>query len=720
MEPSLQRTSIFAEVTGTLAPQGIADAITMAAVVLVSAAFLLRDFTWDRPDPYRHLWFERPQDNGGSNQRKQHTTRNIAQKLEELKKDAVVFWGSQSGTAEGLGARLGRELQQRFHLDTFVADLSDFDPETIVSIPRHKLVIFVLATYGDGDPSDNATDFFDWLQRQAKQQSEDHPSQLGSLRYAAFGLGNSHYQFYNRIVDVVDGALQHLGAERLVDIGKADDALGSTEEDYISWKERLYSHLVSDLGLGEHDVKYEPVVSIVPDDSLEPVDLYIDEPIHSSDSSSSTKKSTPSTAIKDLPIRTARQLCSFGDPAAPAATGGCLHIDLDLANHPQLRYKTGDHLAIWPTNPEIEVDRLLSVLGSSDQKKRHRPLLIKSLDMTVKVKVPTPTTLYALLRHHLEICAPVPRDIVLRLGEFAPSTSARKYLLGIGRSKDAYTDFTSVTHVTFGRLLEHALAVEPSTEKVYWSGLPLSFILETLPRLQPRYYSISSSSVVSPRVPSITVGISNTRLETGTLSPIEIPGLATSLLNGKALSLQHGNASVFAHIRQSKFRLPALPSTPLLMVAAGTGLAPFRAFIEERLRLKSIGAGGNSKPIGQMMLIFGCQSPEKDYLYRDEIEDMQRQLSGKLKIVTAFSRALSVLGQKTYVQHRIREHADEVAALLLDNANFYVCGRASMAREAGKAVNDAVALSKNWDGQQIREWAEGLKRNRKWQEDVWG
>ncbi|KAI6778610.1 NADPH--cytochrome P450 reductase [Emericellopsis cladophorae] len=736
MEAFLRSSPKLAEVAGTLAPRTTADAATVTTVALVAAAFLLREYTWDRPDQYRHLWYERPQDDGGLGPAKQRATRNIARRLEELNKDAVVFWGSQSGTAESLGARLGRELQQRFHLDTLVADLSDFDPASIAEIPRHKVAVFVLSTYGDGDPSDNAAEFFDWFRRQAMDKANSHARPLGSLRYAAFGLGNSHYQHYNRIVDVVTEALQQLGAERLLDTGKADDALGTTEEDYVSWKEVLFSRLCQDLHLQEHPVTYEPVLSVIPDSSLEPIDLYIDEPVHSSDSRSSTNKNTPNTPIHYLPIRSARQLCSSSVSSPSEAQSGCLHMDIDLADHPQLRYKTGDHLAIWPTNPAQEVKRLLDMLDLSEQGKRDQPLLIKSLDPTVKVKVPTPTTIDALLRHHLEICAPVPRDTIRRLAEFAPTTRARDFLLDVGRRKDAYLAFTSVTHVTLGRLLEHALTMgadaaahgEPAAA---WTRLPLSFVLEALPRLQPRYYSISSSSIVSPRMPSLTVGISSTRLMTETQTPVEIPGLATGFLRDKATLLEQGPVSVFAHVRQSKFKLPALASTPLVMVAAGTGLAPFRAFIQERLRLHNIDNGGNSKPVGRMMLFFGCQSPERDYLYGDEMLEMQRQLGDKLSIVTAFSRAgdpaaddgddkVSLPRGKTYVQHRIAEHADAVAEMLSDGASLYICGRASMAREVGKAVTSAVASSKRWDAQEPRAWLQGLKRSRKWQEDVWG
>jgi NADPH-ferrihemoprotein reductase len=96
------------------------------------------------------------------------------------KKDIVIFWGSQSGTAEGLANRLVRDCRSRFGLDALAADLSDYDPDSISNIPETKLAIFIISTYGEGDPSDNATHFLSWIE-------SNKTVQFSRLRYAAFG-----------------------------------------------------------------------------------------------------------------------------------------------------------------------------------------------------------------------------------------------------------------------------------------------------------------------------------------------------------------------------------------------------------------------------------------------------------------------------------------------------------------------------------------------------
>src|SRR5205814_974851 len=109
----------------------------------LATARLLQGRVWDKPDPYRYIYFERPQEQLRANDGLPEETRNVAQKLEETGKRGVVFWGSQSGTAEGFAERLSRNLRLRFGLDTFAADLSDYDPESIALVPESKIVFFI-------------------------------------------------------------------------------------------------------------------------------------------------------------------------------------------------------------------------------------------------------------------------------------------------------------------------------------------------------------------------------------------------------------------------------------------------------------------------------------------------------------------------------------------------------------------------------------------------
>ncbi|PKX98619.1 NADPH cytochrome P450 oxidoreductase family protein [Aspergillus novofumigatus IBT 16806] len=637
-------------------PASVADYAALTVLSIIAGTYVSRGILWDRPDPYLHLVYERPQlKNGGaagSNASKQ--TRNIAQKTDETGKNVVVFWGSQSGTAEGFAHRLAREVSLRFGQEAMTADLSDYDPDSVSMIPDSKLAIFILSTYGEGDPSDNTAEFWDWVH---KTQNVS----LSNLRYAAFGLGNSNYKFYNRVVDIVADALDRFGAKSLMPVGKANDAEGTTQEDFMSWKEDLFATFKQQLGFQEGEVKYMPTLSVQEDESLEPIDLHHGEPDNRRDSFKSAAQCSP---VRAVDISSTRELFTCSDRH-------CLHIELDLSSQPEFTYKTGDHLAVWPGNPDAEVDVLVNALGLPPS--RHEvPISITSLDPATKVKVPTPTTPIALFRYYLEICAPVNRDTLLGLSQFAPTPAAKDFLLQLGQDKTAYASFLNHTHLTLGRLLQLACPDTP------WTTLPLSYLIETLTLVQPRYYSISSSSVLAPRKPSITVLVSSAPLPANPTQSIH--GLTSNYLLALSASLASlTGGKIHAHLRRSRFKLPLMSKCPLVMVAAGTGLAPFRAFIAERRQLSLLG-----KEIGEMILFFG------------------------------------VSGQKVYVQDRIAEHAPEVIRLIDEGANVYICGRAGMAREVEKTVGEAMRAARGWSEAELNEWSKAIKRKNKWQEDVWG
>ncbi|KAJ5626066.1 hypothetical protein N7510_002375 [Penicillium lagena] len=687
-------------------PTGVVDYAALAVMGVVSVGYLSRGILWDQADPYHHLAFERPQlKNGGlfrANFNKE--TRNIALKMEETGKNIVVFWGSQSGTAEGFAARLVREISIRWGQESIMAELSDYDPITITEIPKSKLAIFIVSTYGEGDPSDNTAEFWSWIIKASD-------ASLSNLRYAAFGLGNSNYKFYNRVVDVIVESLEKFGAKAIMPLGKANDAEGTTEENFMAWKNDLCVVFKESLGFQEVEAEYAPRLLVEEDLSLEPIDLHHGEPSSHAENSNSAAQSSP---IRTLSISNSTELFTSSDR-------NCLHIDLDLSSQPELSYKTGDHLAIWSCNPDTEVERLLEVLGISSR--RDIPLIIKPIDSGIKNNIPTPTSALALFRYYLEICAPVNRDSVQDLAQFAPTSEAKVFLLNLGQNKAVYADFISRTYVTLGRLLQLACPGH------IWSNLPLSYLVETVPHIRPRYYSISSSSVISPRKPSITAIVSTTPLPEN--SNEFVHGVASNYLlavcqhsrsqahphgvtyhlDGPGDALQGGN--IFAHIRRSKFKLPITSKTPLIMVGAGTGLAPFRAFLSERCQVHKIG-----KEIGQMVLFFGCRSQNEDFIYREELEQIQKILGDKFCLITAFSRQEGLPRQ--YVQDRVSEFGDDIVRLIEEGASFYVCGRAAMAREVEKAVGTTMKKAKNWTEGEVNSWNKAVKKKNKWQEDVWG
>jgi NADPH-ferrihemoprotein reductase len=681
----------------SLRPASIADGIAMFLFLLSALGCITKGRIWDKSDPNYNVYFERPQVLDGESHSKTAATRNIARKLEDEDYHCVIFWGSQSGTSERFAEALARECHSHFGINALAADLSDYDAQTIGQISNTKFAIFILSTYGEGDPSDNTAGLWDWV-----KQARDVNSKLEELRYLALGLGNSNYKYYNRVLDVVADALDTAGATALIPRERADDANGGTEEDFQSWKDNVFT-MFRGMGYEEKSVEYQPSISIHFNASVDAQADEQDVPIHH-------HKSAASSAIIPMAIKSSRELFTAGDR-------NCVHLELDLGHH-EVGYKTGDHIGIWPCNPEEEIDRLISTLGL--ETRRHEPFIVETLDNAVKPKLPSVTTLNTAFRHHLEICAPVSRKSILALVPFAPTPSAKAQLLVYGKDRERYEQLTSNTHINFGRLLQ---LIAPSET---WSSLPLSFVLETLLALQPRYYSISSSSVIAPRRIAITALVVNKPIP-GTaestihgltsnylLSATGLPSNATlpipTFQQANSDSLQGGK--VYAHVRKSKFKLPITSSTPLILISAGTGFAPFRAFLAERAKLHAIG-----KPVGKMLLFFGCRSAGSDFIYREELEKTQESLGEKLEVLMAFSRDGN---KKVYVQDRVAEMSDQVLEMLDQGASMYICGKASMAREVDMKLEEAARKDKGLGERECKAWSDALKKRGKWKADVWG
>lgn len=582
------------------------------------------------------------------------------------------------------------------------ADLSDYDAETISCIPASKIAVFIMSTFGEGDPSDNAGDFWRYLNAKSIEEK------LTNLNYAAIGLGNTNYQHYNRVIDVVTSTIDRLGATAILPTARVDDAEGTTEAQFIEWRESLLATLQRRLNLEGREPVFLPSIKVEVDDSLDIMDLHLGTPVQ--------RCAANSSALVPLPVERSHELFTN-------STRNCLHLDLDLSEVAGLSYKTGDHLAVWPVNPNDEVDRILDVLGFSGR--RTAPISTKSLDSAVKIHIPTPTTIEAMFRHYLEICGPVSRDTIQALVQFSPSPTIAEFLKGLAGDDATYAEFSQTHCITLGRLLELS-AQKGELGEATWKDLPLSFVVESLRPLQHRLYSISSSSVISPKSLSITALVVNTPLPGSDQS---INGVTSNYLlsasrlrnsSAPAETLPHVITQdpmprLYASVRKSTFRPP--PSTSnMIMVSAGTGVAPFRGFLLERARLHAM-----ARSVGRTVLFFGCRSPEEDHIYKDELEATASSLPGA-SIVPVYSR-VSYEGKpgRGYVQDVVKDQEEDVTSMILDQgARVYVCGRAAMSREVAKVLKNAVAARKGWDESERDEWWASWRRQGSFLEDVWG
>src|ERR1700760_926431 len=351
-------------------------------------------------------------------------SRNFIEKMEETGKNCIVFYGSQTGTAEDYASRLAKEGHSRFGLNTMVADLEDYDFENLDTFPDDKIVFFILATYGEGEPTDNAVEFYEFIigdEPSFSEAAEENP--LSKLKYVAFGLGNNTYEHYNSMVRNVNKALEKLGGKRIGEAGEGDDGAGTMEEDFLAWKEPMWQALTEAMGLEEREAVYEPAFAVTEREDLDASEdtVYLGEP-NKNHLEGQSKGPYSANNPYIAPIAESRELFTAKDR-------NCLHMEIDVSGT-NLSYTTGDHIAIWPTNPGTEVDRFLNILGLKE--KRNAVVIVKGLDPTARVPFPSPTTYDAIIRYHMEICAPISRQFVSQLAAFAPSEDIKATMTELG------------------------------------------------------------------------------------------------------------------------------------------------------------------------------------------------------------------------------------------------------------------------------------------------
>ena len=335
-----------------------------------------------------------------------------------------------------------------------------------------------------------------------------------------------------------------------------------------------------------------------------------------------------------------------------------------------LEYSAGDALGVLPTNcPEL-VDEILTALGSDGEDAVLLPNggeapLRKALIENYSITAPSKKFLEAIAVHGADV------DLAKRLMP-AHKTALAEYLWECE---------------VIDLLLAHPNANFKPTEFV---GL--------LKKLQPRLYSIASSPKAHPGAVHLTVA--SVRYESHGRAR---KGVCSTFLADRAADAA---LPVFVHISKN-FRLPDDGEIPIIMVGPGTGIAPFRAFLEERQATEAK---------GDNWLFFGDQHAATDFLYQNELEKLHRdELLTHLH--TAFSRDGA---EKVYVQHRMREHAAELWAWLEDGAHFYVCGDAKrMAKDVDATLHDIAQTAGGKSAAGAKAFVDELKKTKRYQRDVY-
>ena len=304
---------------------------------------------------------------------------------------------------------------------------------------------------------------------------------------------------------------------------------------------------------------------------------------------------------------------------------------LEIALPAGVTYNAGDHLGIVPRNGLDQIRRVL--LRFKLDAGLYVTITPHTTRASTHLPVNEPVPLIGVLANRVELQEVATRAQLANLAEHAEDVDQREALLALTGDDEAsqarYREEVFIPHKSILDLLDQF----PSC------ALPFEVFLDLLPPLRPRYYSISSSPLVAADTCSITVGVLEAPARSGRGC---FKGVCSNYLAGQPIG-----ATVYGFVRKPTipFRPPDNPHVPMIMVGPGTGVAPFRGFLQERAALKQRGV-----PVGEAMLFFGCRDPLQDFLYEDEMRAFEA--AGVTRLFLAFSREPGK--PKTYVQQAIQ------------------------------------------------------------------
>lgn len=579
----------------------------------------------------------------------------------------LILFGSQSGTAEGLASALAEKLAAFAgaggNAPRFQPRVLGMDRFREVDWASESRILLLSSTWGDGEMPDNAVAFWDWL------KDSEAPS-LAHATFAVLGLGDRNYAHFCQAGRNLDGRISELGAKRLIPLCECDT-------DYEAKSEQWMGEALSAMEAAYPGAAKSSQASPLPGQSVvEPTVASLKSP------APITAAGTPSGLAATLSGSAATYNRKNPFPApllenhplnAKGSGKDTRHLVLSLLGS-GLEYNVGDALGVLPRNCYELIDRIILSMNCLGNE-------------SVTLDGGEPIALRAGLISRLDLRRGTER-LLLNLRQACKNPGERRRLddlLG--------EDGIKARPYLADRDVLDVLMDFPHTR------LDAQQLAASLSRITPRLYSISSSPKENPGEVHLTVGVVRY-----THSGRRRLGVASSFL---AERVPLGMTIPVFIQPTAHFSLPAGSGRPIIMVGPGTGIAPFRAFLQERRHL--------GDP-GKNWLFFGDQRSQYDFLYSEEFVAMQA--SGFLtRMDLAFSRDQE---EKIYVQTRMLSQSRELYAWLEEGAYFYVCGDAKrMAKDVEETLLRIIAKESGCEPEAARAYLNKLKEEKRYQRDVY-
>ena len=602
-----------------------------------------------------------------------------------------IIFGTETGNSESLAKQTAKRLQAQGH-QVSVVDMEDY---TAADLSAEQVLLVITSTYGEGEPPANAEDFFDELM-------DWQGSSLAHLKFSVCALGDSDYDLFCQCGKDIDEQLAKLGAQRFApridcdtDYVEYEDWWGGVEHGLKSIVTVRNTPSPTKATPSQNPQRAVPQQSAVSKQSSVPIQnqnaSYQNQNIPSvAETSKISQIQPPPQIIHESTVRAdlvslnkgKRSQNPLGSKRRPyfaeiienynlnhsESQKETRHITIELRNDVsacEVDYEVGDALGVYPRNDSELINEIIHY-GRLNRDER---VLYEEEYLN----------LFYLLKYRLDIV-----KIDSRLIDLIQIGSLPGHLKAVFQDRKLKKKFIDEHHII--DLFRQGL-LQPTASQLVKALRPLS----------PRLYSISSSPKAHPNKVQLTVDVLKYELHKSTRH-----GVASNFL---AESEVGSHVAVYVH-QTKDFKLCS-PEKPIIMIGPGTGIAPFKAMLEER---------EVTKAPGQSWLFFGAQRSQYDFLYRDLLESWVR--SGTLsQLDCAWSRDQA---HKVYVQDLMYHHSLGIWKWLEAGAYIYVCGDAKrMAKDVNQTLIRIIAEQGQMSEDSAEDYIQMLKKQKRYLRDVY-
>jgi len=604
-----------------------------------------------------------------------------------MERRILVLYGSQTGTAQEVAERVGREAK-RFLFNVQVSPLNDYQMK---NLPTESLVVYVVSTTGQGEEPDNMKAFWRLLCRKSLPANS-----LSSQKYGVLGLGDSGYPKFNLVAKKLNRRLLQLGAMPLLSPGLGDDQHDFGPDFVVdAWLLELWDLVLQLCPIPDgatpisKNVLPAPKYNVIWDNT----DCETD---HKSPSNSTTN--APDKLVdggktvytQSHPFGAKVLSCERVTPESHFQEVRVLQVDLADSG---IEYDPGDVALLQPENLQENVDFFFSLFPTLD---RNKKFLLESTDPCVPLPpesvLPRPCSVQQAVMSYFDVQS-IPRRYFFELLSHFTTDPLEKEKFIEFNTAEGQQDLYEYCNKPRRHILEVLYDFRHTTPNI-----PFEYLFDLIPQIKPRSFSIASSVQKHKNALELLVAVVKYR------SNMKTPRLG--LCSNWVSRLKPGS-EVRLWTRKGTLRFPSEGSTPCVMVGPGTGVAPFRSYISS--------VGGKSAR--SLLLFFGCRNQRADFFFADEWATYD---TDAVRVFAAFSRDQP---DKVYVQHVMAQHAEDLCQAVLDAGGmFYVAGNSKlMPTQVRQALVDALATRLDIEGRtdEAEKYVATMEAKGRYQTETW-